>query len=33
MRIIVGEDGDDVELAQQIAEDIPHQTFPPPAFP
>lgn len=25
--IIVVEDGDDVELAEQIAEDIPHQTF------
>lgn len=25
--IIVVEDGDDIELAQQIAEDIPHQTF------
>jgi hypothetical protein len=25
--IIFVEDGDDIEWAQQIAEDIPHQTF------
>lgn len=25
--IIFDEDGDDIEWAQQIAEDMPHQTF------